>query len=72
LLLQGLANVVTLPTPEHKPAGTSRNGTPHPVRRVLTEDKLETHEIVTEPKEVLAQPEGWKKTSRNAPVNWTG
>ena len=39
LLLQGLANVVTLPRPEPKPIATSRNGTPHPVRRMLAEDK---------------------------------
>src|SRR5664280_3271963 len=31
LLLQGLANVVTLPAPELKPVTSSRNGTPHPV-----------------------------------------
>ena len=36
LLLQGLANVVTLPTPEPKPVGTSRNGTPHPIREIIT------------------------------------
>jgi len=72
LLLQGLANVVTLPTPEPKPVGTSRNGTPHPVRRMLAEDKLETHEIVIEPEEVLAQPEGWKKISeeRTSQLDW--
>jgi hypothetical protein len=38
LLLQGLANVVTLPTPEPKPFASSRNGTPHPVRRMLAEE----------------------------------
>jgi transposase len=72
LLLQGLANVVTLPTPEPKPVGTSRNGTPHPVRRMLAEDKLETHEIVIEPEEVQAQPEGWKKISeeRTSQLDW--
>jgi transposase len=72
LLLQGLANVVTLPTPELKPVGTSRNCTPHPVRRVLAEDKLETHEIVIEPEEVQAQPDGWKKISeeRTSQLDW--
>jgi transposase len=72
LLLQGLANVVTLPTPEPKPVAASRNGTPHPVRRMTVEDKLETHEIVIEPEEVLAQPEGWKKISeeRTSQLDW--
>jgi transposase len=72
LLFQGLANVVTLPTPEPKPVGTSRNGTPHPVRRMLSEDKLETYEIVIEPEEVQAQPEGWKKISeeRTSQLDW--
>src|SRR5271156_6820461 len=45
LLLQGLPNVVTLPAAEPKPVVASRSGTPHPVRRILAEDKLETHEI---------------------------
>ena len=72
LLLQGLANVVTLPTPEPKPVAASRNGAPHPVRRMLAEDKLETHEIVIEPEEVQAQPEGWKKISeeRTEQLDW--
>ena len=72
MLLQGLANVVTLPTPEPKPLGTSRNGTPHLVRRMPAEDKLETHEIVVEPEEVLARPEGWKKISeeRTSQLDW--
>jgi hypothetical protein len=35
LLLQGLPNVITLPTPEPKPAAAARLGTPHPVRRML-------------------------------------
>jgi hypothetical protein len=72
LLLQGLANVVSLPTPEPKPAATSRNGTPHPVRRMLAEDKLETYEIVIEPEEVQAQPEGWKWISeeRTSQLDW--
>jgi transposase len=70
--LQGLANVVTLPMPEPKPVATSRNGTPHPVRRVLAEDKLETYEVVIEPEEFLAQPEGWKKISeeRTSQLDW--
>ncbi len=72
LLLQGLANVVTLPTPEPKPVSTSRNGMSHPVRRMLAEDKLETYEIVIEPEEVQAQPEGWKKISeeRTSQLDW--
>ncbi len=72
LLLQGLANVVTLPTPEPKPVGTSRNGASHPVRRMLAEDKLETYEIVIEPEEVQAQPEGWKWISeeRTSQLDW--
>ena len=72
MLLQGLANVVTLPTPEPKLVASSRNGTPHPVRRMLAEDKLETHEIVIEPEEVLARPEGWKKISeeRTSQLDW--
>jgi hypothetical protein len=35
LLMQGLPNVVVLPTPKPKPANTARPGTPHPVRRAL-------------------------------------
>jgi transposase len=72
LLLQGLANVITLPTPEPKLVTTSRNGTPHPVRRMLAEDKLETYEIVIEPEEVQAQPEGWRKISeeRTSQLDW--
>jgi transposase len=72
LLLQGLPNVIALPTPEPKPAAASRSGTPHPVRRMLAEDKLETHEIVIEPEEVKAQPDGWKKISeeRTSQLDW--
>lgn len=72
LLLQGLPNVIALPTPEPVPAATSRAGTPHPVRRMLAEDKLETQEIVIEPAEVQAQPEGWKKISeeRTTQLDW--
>ena len=72
LLLQGLATVVTLPTPETKSVIASRNGTPHPVRRMLAEDKLETHEIVIEPEEVTRQPEGWRKISeeRTSQLDW--
>jgi transposase len=71
-LLQGLPNVIALPTPEPKPAAASRLGTPHPVRRMLAEDKLETHEIVIEPEEVKAQPDGWKKISeeRTSQLDW--
>lgn len=72
LLLQGLPNVIALPTPEHKPAVVSRSGTPHPVRRMLAEDKLETQEIVIEPVEVQAQPDGWKQISeeRTSQLDW--
>jgi transposase len=72
LLLQGLPNVITLPTPEPKPAAASRLGTPHPVRRMLAEDKLETLEIVIDPEEVKAQPDGWKKISeeRTSQLDW--
>ena len=72
LLLQGLPNIIALPAPEPKPAVASRLGTPHPVRRMLAEDKLETHEIVIEPEEVKAQPDGWKKISeeRTSQLDW--
>ncbi len=72
LLLQGLPNVIALPTPEPKPASVLRLGTPHPVRRMLAEDKLETQEIVIEPVEVQAQPDGWKKISeeRTSQLDW--
>jgi len=72
LLLQGLPNVITLPAPEPKPAFASRSGIPHPVRRMLAEDKLEIHEIVIEPAEVQARPDGWKKISeeRTSQLDW--
>ena len=72
MLLQGLPNVIALPAPEPKPAAASRLGTPHPVRRMLAEDKLETHEIVIEPEEVKSQPDGWKKISeeRTSQLDW--
>jgi transposase len=63
LLLQGLPNLIALPTAETKTTTATRNGAAHPVRRMLAEDKLETQEIVIEPEEVQAQPEGWKKIS---------
>ena len=49
-----------------------RAGAAHPVRRMLAEDKLETQEIVIEPAEVQAQPEGWKKISeeRTSQLDW--
>ena len=39
---------------------------------MLIEDKLETQEIVIEPAEVQAQPEGWKKISeeRTSQLDW--
>jgi transposase len=72
LLLQSLPNVIALPAPQPKPAAAARAGTPHPVRRMLAEDKLETQEIVLEPAEVQAQPEGWKKISeeRTSQLDW--
>lgn len=72
LLLQGLPNIVALPVPEPKPDSASRPGTSHPVRRMLAEDKLETQEIVIEPEEVKAQPEGWKRISeeRTSRLDW--
>jgi len=60
LLLQGLPSVIVIPTTESKTTTATRNGTAHPVRRMLVEDKLETQEIVIEPMEVQAQPNGWK------------
>jgi transposase len=72
LLLQGLPNVIALPKPEPKPTAASRSSTAHPVRRMLAEDKLETQEIVIEPEEVKAQPDGWKKISeeRTSQLDW--
>lgn len=39
---------------------------------MLAEDKLETQEIVLEPAEVQAQPEGWKNISeeRTSQLDW--
>jgi len=72
LLLQGLPNVIALPPPESKTTTATRHGTVHPVRRMLAEDKLETHETVIEPEEVQAHPEGWKKISeeRTSQLDW--
>ncbi len=72
LLLAGLSKVITLPSPEPKPAAAARQGNSHPLRRVLAEDKLETQEIVIEPEEVKAQPEGWQKISeeRTTQLDW--
>ena len=72
LLLQGLPNVIALPGPETKTVTATRNGTAHPVRRMLAEDKIETQEIVIEPVEVQAEPEGWKKISeeRTSQLDW--
>jgi transposase len=72
LLLAGLSNVIALPTPEPKPATVARHGSSHPVRRVMAEDRLETQEIVIEPEEVQAQPQGWRKISeeRTTQLDW--
>jgi transposase len=72
LLLAGLSNVIELPAPQPKAAAPVRNGKAHAVRRTLAEDKLETQEIVIEPAEVQAQPEGWKKISeeRTTQLDW--
>ena len=72
LLLQGLPDVIPLPVAEAKTTTATRNGAAHPVRRMLVEDKLETQEIVIEPEEVQAQPEGWKKISeeRTSQLDW--
>lgn len=72
LLLQGLPKVMALPTPQPKPVPQRAPGKSHPVRRVLSEDQLETQEIVIEPEEVKAQPEGWTKISeeRTTQLEW--
>src|SRR5450755_4403739 len=72
LLLQGLPNVIVLPTPESKTTTATRHGAVHPVRRMLAEDRLETLETVIEPEEVQAHPEGWKKISeeRTSQLDW--
>ncbi len=72
LLLQGLPNVITLPAAEPKTTTATRNGAAHPVRRMLIEDKLETQEVVIEPAEVQAWPDGWKKISeeRTSQLDW--
>ena len=72
LLLQGLPNVIALPPPEIQTTTIQRHGTVHPVRRMLAEDKLETHETVIEPEEVKAHPDGWKKISeeRTSQLDW--
>ena len=72
LLLQGLPNVIVLPPPDCKTTTATRHGTVHPVRRMLSEDRLEMQEIVIEPEEVQAHPEGWKKISeeRTSQLDW--
>jgi transposase len=72
LLLQGLPNVIVLPAAENKTTTATRHGAVHPVRRMLAEDRLETHEAVIEPEEVQAHPEGWKKISEERPsqLDW--
>ncbi len=61
-----------MPAPEPKPAPAPRAGQSHPARRILSEDRLETQEIVLEPEEVKAQPEGWKQISeeRTSQLEW--
>ena len=72
LLLQGLPNVIVLPTSESQTAKVTRRGGEHPVRRMLAEDKLETFETVIEPEEVQAHPEGWRRISeeRTSQLDW--
>lgn len=72
LLLQGLPSVVVMPTPEPRIADAPREGKSHPARRVLADDRLETQEIVIEPEEVKAHPEGWKQISeeRSSQLEW--
>jgi transposase len=72
LLLQGLPKVIVLPPPKNKPTTATRHGAVHPVRRMLAEDRLETHETVIEPEEVQAHPKGWKKISeeRTCQLDW--
>jgi transposase len=72
LLLQGLPNVIVLPAPKTETTTANGNGGKHPVRRMLAEDRLETHETVIEPEEVKAQPDGWKKISeeRTSQLDW--
>jgi transposase len=72
LALQGLANVVELPRPTPAPGPERQAPATHPVRRVLAEDRLETQEVVIEPAEVQAQPEGWRKLSeeRTTQLDW--
>ena len=72
LLLQGLPNVIALPTPESQTTAVTRRGAEHPVRRILTEDRLETFEMVIEPEEVQANPTGWRKISeeRTSQLDW--
>ncbi len=61
-----------LPAPESKTTMAARHGTVHPVRRMLAEDKLDTHETVIGPEEVQAHPESWKKISdeRTSQLDW--
>jgi transposase len=72
LLLAGLSKVVALPAPKPQSAQAPRPGNSHPVRRSLAEDKLETRELVIEPEEVKAQPDGWRKISeeRTTQLDW--
>lgn len=73
LLLQGLPALVVAPKAQASaPAKPRANGAEHPVRRVLSEDKLETVEIVLEPEQVKAEPQGWTKISeeRTTLLDW--
>src|SRR5438477_2250120 len=64
LLLQGLPALVVLEQSEKKPHHDARQAADsRRMRRVLAEDRLETVEVVLEPLEVQAQPEGWRKIS---------
>ncbi len=56
--------MIALPTPESQATTVTRRGAEHPVRRILTEDNLETFETVIEPEEVQANPNWLEKDQR--------
>jgi hypothetical protein len=72
LLLQGLPNVIALPTPEPKPAPLHVQAHRIQCGGCWPKTSLETQEIVIEPEEVQAQPDGWKKISeeRTSQLDW--